>query len=106
MNNAEEEIMKKVVFLVSIMLITVQYANAALAPQYQNVKDLECMVCFIKQHPKVASTLESIDVTEYTVYFDNGCRAVFGRKVIEKPENWVGPADPLEFKESDCEVNW
>ena len=93
--------MKKIVF-VSILFGVVQSALAALPPQYQNTKDLDVMVGYIESHPEVASTLESIDFLKYTVNFGDGCKAVFGRKATTKPPGWVGPADPLEFKESTC----
>jgi hypothetical protein len=96
--------MKRIIFL-SIFLVIVQYAFAALPPRYQNIKDLDVMVDYIKEHPEVASTLKSIDFLEYTIYFGNGCKAVFGRKLTEKPPGWTGPADPLEFKESNCSIN-
>lgn len=95
--------MKRIIFL-SIMLGIIQNASAALPPQYQNIKDLDVMVDYIKEHPGVASSLESIDFSGYTIYFGNGCKAVFGRKSTPKPPGWVGPADPLEFKESNCPI--
>lgn len=93
--------MKKMIFL-SIFLVMVQSAFAALPPRYQNIKDLDVMVDYIKGHPEVASTLKSIDFLEYTIYFGDGCKAVFERKPNTKPPGWVGPAGPLEFKESNC----
>ena len=96
--------MKRIIFL-SIILVIVQYAFAALPPRYQNIKDLDVMVDYIKEHPEVASTLKSIDFLEYTIYFGNGCKVVFGRKLTTKPTGWVGPADPLEFKKSNCPIN-
>jgi len=95
--------MKRILFF-SIILVIVQPAFAALPPRYQNIKDLNVMVDYIKGHPNVASTLKSIDFLEYTIYFGNGCKAVFGRKSTTKPSGWVGPAAPLEFKESNCPI--
>lgn len=95
--------MKRIMFL-SIFLLMAQSAFAALPPQYQNVKDLDVMVNYIKKHQEVASTLKSIDLSNYTVYFGDGCKAVFGRKSTTKPAGWVGPADPLEFKYSNCSM--
>jgi hypothetical protein len=37
-------------------------AIAALPPQYQDVKDLELMVNYIKANADVAATVESIDL--------------------------------------------
>ncbi len=95
--------MRRVIVL-SIVFTIVQCAAAALPPRYQNIKDLDVMVDFIKAHPKVASGLRSIDMVEYTVYFGSGCKAVFGRKTTPKPPGWAGPADPLEFKKATCPV--
>lgn len=93
--------MKKMILL-SILFFTAQYAFAALPPQYQNIRDLDVMVEYIKEHPDVAATLESINLSEYTIYYGNGCKAIFKRKSTIKPAGWVGPAAPLEFKESNC----
>ena len=93
--------MNRIVFLL-IVIVSIQTAMAALPPRYQNMKDLDVMVEYIKEHPTIASTLKSIDLQKYTVYFGNGCKAVFGRKTTIKPREWVGPADPLEFKYSNC----
>ena len=79
-------------------------AWAALAPQYQNAKDLDVMVAFVKQHPEVASRLKRIDLDNYSVYYGDDCRAEFGRKRVIRMPGWVGPAAPLEFKRSSCEL--
>jgi hypothetical protein len=79
-------------------------AHAVLAPQQQNLKDLEVMVSFIRSFPKVASSLKSIDFENYTIHFGKNCRAVFGREVITRPAGWAGPQGPLEFKESTCDL--
>jgi hypothetical protein len=92
--------------LLLIVLSYAQLAYAALPPQYQNTKDLDVMVEFIKEHPRVSSTLKSIDFANYIIYFDNDCKAVFGRKSTVKPLGWAGPADPLEFKSSNCDVDY
>ena len=93
--------MMRIIFL-SIILLISQYAIAALPPQSQNINDLDVMVEYIKDHPEIASSLKSINLSEYTIYFDHDCKAVFGRKSTVKPSGWVGPADPLEFKRSSC----
>ncbi|MGE4403757.1 MAG: hypothetical protein AB7F61_19105 [Desulfobulbus sp.] len=95
--------MKKFLFLSTILLIA-QYSFAALPPQYQNIKDIDIMVDYIKKNEEVASTLESIDFLQYVIYYGNGCKAVFGRKSTLKPLGWVGPAEQLEFKKIICPV--
>ena len=93
--------MKKAV-LFSVVFTGVGIASAALPPQYQNMKDLDMIVEYIREHPEVASGLKSIDLGALTVYYGHNCKAVFGRKAIAKPLGWVGPADPLELKSSGC----
>ena len=50
--------------------------------------------------------LKKIDFEYKIVYFENDCSAVFARKYKQKPKGWVGPADPLEFKKSNCEIEY
>ncbi|VFQ47425.1 hypothetical protein MSL71_51250 [Desulfoluna butyratoxydans] len=88
--------------LSGIVLVWASVAVAALPPQYQNMKDLDVMMDYIKKHPEVAATVTSIDLETYTVYYGQGCKAVFGRKETTKPKGFVGPADPLEFKKQSC----
>lgn len=88
-----------------ILLMVPGIPHAALAPQVQNEKDLDVIVRFIKQHERVLSGLDSIDFAKYAVHYGNGCVAKFGRRDIPKPQGWVGPADPLEFKESTCPID-
>jgi len=78
---------------------------AALPPQYQNTKDLDVMVDFVKSHPKVAATIREISVTDRTVKFGAGCKAIFVRKASSKPAGMVGPAEPLVFKRSTCPLD-
>lgn len=78
--------------------------HAALPPQYQNAKDLDVMVAFIKQHAAVMSSLRSLDFQAQVIHFGKDCQAIFGRASTPKPPGWVGPADPLEFKSSNCPV--
>jgi len=92
--------------LFKLLLFVSTSSLAALPPQYQNEKDLNVMVNFIKEHPKVISSLRKIDFRAKIIYFDDACEAIFGRKHKPKPEGWVGPADPLEFKKSNCEIDY
>ncbi|QUS61495.1 hypothetical protein [Synechocystis sp. PCC 7338] len=75
---------------------------AALTPQYQNIKDLEVMVNYIKKSPNVAATLKSIDLENQTINYGQDCRIGFERKPSTKPPGWVGPAEPLQFKAVNC----
>lgn len=82
-------------------------AQAALAPQYQNPKDLAVMVDFVHAHPQVMAQLRSIDLEHFTVHYgwDKECRAVFGREKQEHPPGWVGPQAPLVFISATCPVD-
>lgn len=95
--------MKKIILL-SIFLLIAQYSVAALPPRYQNIKDLDVMVDYIKEHPEIASSLKSIDISNYTIYYGNNCKAIFGRKSTSKQPGWVGPADPLVLKKKSCDA--
>jgi hypothetical protein len=96
--------MKIVVVLLSLLFLS-QTASAALTPQYQNMKDLDVMVSFIKAHPRVMMRLTSIDFTSFTILYGNDCKATFARKSVAKPSGWVGPANPLEFKHATCDLD-
>ncbi|MEA3411077.1 MAG: hypothetical protein U9R74_06000 [Pseudomonadota bacterium] len=91
----------KILFLT--MMLFMQGASAALPPQHQNMKDLDVMVNFVRARPEVSSTLHSIDLSGYTIHYGNGCKAVFVRKSLDRPQGLVGPAGPLEFSHAGCE---
>ena len=96
----------KIISLILILLTSSQLIYAALPPKYKNSKDLGVIVEFIKDHELILSTLKSIDFENYTVSYGNGCTAIFGRKEAPKPQGWVGPADRLEFKRSNCDIDY
>ncbi|MBE9240892.1 hypothetical protein [Synechocystis salina] len=75
---------------------------AALPPQYQNIKDLEVMVNYVKENPDVAATLKSIDLANQTINYGQDCQIRFERKPSNNPPGWVGPAEPLQFKAVNC----
>jgi len=91
--------------LLFLLILASEVTYAALPPKYQKMRDLDVIVEFVKQHERILSTLESINIQNYTVHYGNGCVASFERKDIPKPEGWVGPADPLVFKKSTCPID-
>lgn len=93
--------MKKTV-LFSVVLTGVGIPSAALPPQYQNMKDLDVILEYIRAHPAVCSGLKLTDLSPMTVYYGHNCKVVFGIKASPKPPGWVGPADPLELQSSGC----
>ncbi|RCU51929.1 hypothetical protein DU002_05550 [Corallincola holothuriorum] len=90
-----------------LCLIYSSVSLAMMAPKYQVAEDLRVMTDFIAAHPKVAETLESIDYKARTIYFSDGCKAVF-----EVPESSVvsllfsEPPPQLTFKSSNCELEY
>ncbi len=88
---------------IAVLFLLSQSAFAALPPRYRTIRDLDTMVEFIKEHPGIAADLESINLTNYIIYFSNGCKAIFGRRPpLPGTERDVGPGESLEFKRSDC----
>jgi hypothetical protein len=95
----------KILTLSLLLLAPIKPLIAALPPEYQNEKDLEVMMKFIRQHTAVASTLTSINLSKYTIHFDDSCEVVFHRNTLNKPRDWEGPAGPLEFKSATCPID-
>ena len=103
MHDTKEWLVKtKVKLMVVATLCCGSLAHAALPPQHQNSNDLNSMLSYVKANPKVISGLQAIDLVSYTVFYGEGCTAIFERLIIEKPAGWVGPADPLIIKEDSC----
>lgn len=97
--------MKKLLGVVAL-LFCAQTSYALLPPQYQNAKDLDVMVAFVKAHAYVSATLRSIDLERGTIYYGESCSAVFVREKAEKPQGWVGPAAPLVFRQATCKIDY
>ncbi|NVJ59707.1 MAG: hypothetical protein HWE27_04910 [Gammaproteobacteria bacterium] len=95
--------MNRYLFLVLFVLI-LNESFAALPPKFQNMKDLDVMINFVKKHDRVLSTLRNIDLEKKVVYFGDQCKAQFKRISSPKPEGWVGPADPLKFDRANCSI--
>ena len=93
--------MKQMIMLLTLSTVIV---SAALSPRYQNDKDKSAMMAFVKKYPVVESSFSHISVANKTVYFGEGCEAVFKRKASFHLLGWVGPAEPLIFKDSTCPI--
>lgn len=91
--------------LLSLGLGLCNHTQAALPPSAQNADDLDVMVEFVKKHRSIAARLQRIDIENYTVHFRPGCEAKFGRKFVLRAAGWVGPAAPLEFKSTNCDLD-
>jgi len=85
-----------------LLLLCSSFAQAALPPKDQNEKDLDLMLSYVKSHPAVLSSLQAIDLGILTVYYGEGCSAEFGRKIVQRPEDWVGPVESLVLKRNFC----
>lgn len=95
--------MKKSAALLLILALPVQ---AALPPNYQNRRDLEVMLAFIQQHPRVEAGLNHIDLDAYTVRYERECILTFAREEQPKPPGWVGPLDPLVYRTASCPIDY
>ncbi|MBT6501807.1 MAG: hypothetical protein HOK67_18125 [Deltaproteobacteria bacterium] len=90
--------------VIAVMFLLGQSASAALSPRYRNIRDLDSMVEFIKEHPSIAASLESIDFKNHTIHFTNGCKAVFVYPTLPaEREKLPGPGPSLEFKRPNCD---
>ena len=80
-------------------------ATAALAPNYQNIRDLEVMLQFLREHSYVAGTVTSLDLRQYVIHFGKDCQATFEREPrdMSKPP-MPGPQAPLVFKSANCSL--
>lgn len=97
--------------IVAVIALCSMPALAALPPQFQNLKDLNVMVNFAKQHEAIMNDLRNIDILSKTVtygYYDGkktrDCTASFTRKPVTY--KGVGPAGELVFDKSDCPITW
>lgn len=81
---------------------------AALPPWVRNERDVKAMLEFISEHNRIAATLEVIDLSSKTIYYDNGCKVLFKRD--RNLFGWLlpisGPAKPLVFDRSTCQIDW
>ena len=92
--------------LALIIMLHAQHAIAVMAPEYQNMIDLNVMISYIEENPDVSSTLKCIDFSEFTIYYGDGCRARFDRQQVSHPIDWVGPEAPLELKDVSCDEKY
>jgi hypothetical protein len=91
--------------LATLCLLTIAgKAPAALPPYHQNLKDLDVMMEFVAAHRVVAEQLRSIDLEHYAVFYGDDCKAEFKRKWVPKIPGMVGPAEPLIFARSNCDI--
>ena len=81
-------------------------AGAALAPHHQNLRDLETLLQFLRQHPQVAASVTRLDLREGVIVWGADCRVVFRRQ--PRPETtppMPGPQPPLVFASSTCPLD-
>lgn len=88
---------------IGVLLAWSAFGNAALAPSAVHLRDLDTMVNFVRDHHFVATTLESINLTSLSVFYNTDCEAKFTRR---KPSllklAQPGPQPKIEFESSNC----
>ncbi|MFK0573207.1 hypothetical protein [Endozoicomonas sp.] len=96
--------MKKLFLTVGIFLFSAS-AFSALAPEFQNIRDIEDMLRFLKegQNIEVAATINSIDLDLNVIHYGESCKVFFVRKESEHPKGWAGPAEPLVKCHIECD---
>ena len=107
--NIKNIFQQRIIFkLLLVALATLSIpAQSALSPTSVNLRDLNSLVNFIEQHPKVADTLQRIDFSRYTIVFDDGCEAYFVRgKTSLWSKSMPGPQPGIVFKKSTCSLNY
>jgi hypothetical protein len=93
--------MRTIIATLAIVMAPVSVA-AALAPVYQNEKDLDVMVAFVRSHPLVLESLRSIDLERRLVRYGSHCIARFDRP---RPATTMpGPAPALRYVGSNCPI--
>lgn len=90
--------------IATLLFLNLTITQAALPPQYQNSRDLDVMVNFVKEHRIVAAQLKRIDFETHQVHYADNCVANFHRPTRFRLPGWAGPADPLKFKNSTCAI--
>ncbi len=76
--------------------------SAALAPVYQNERDLGVMVEFVRSHPLVLESLRSIDLERRLVRYGGHCVAQFDRP--RSATTMPGPAPALRYIGANCPI--
>ena len=87
---------------IPIIMILSNLLFSALPPRYQNEKDLNVMVEFVKSHAIVMNGLNSIDFDAKVIYYNQECKVYFKRESVIHPRGWVGPAEALIFDRASC----
>jgi|GEM_PF-2629320 len=88
-----------------ITLGFVQLSGAALPPDARNSIDLNTMVSHLQSDYAMISTVQKIDMVNYTITYGRRgqfCVAKFVRKQSTLAPGMVGPRPNLEFKASQC----
>jgi len=77
----------------------------ALPPKVQYKKDKLAVDLFLNQHKNIKVVTTDIDYDRHIIYFADNCRIYFKRQKIDRPPTWVGPAAPLIYSHSTCNIN-
>jgi hypothetical protein len=93
----------RTILAAAAMAMASPMAIAALAPIYQNDKDLTLLVDFVRSHPVVLQSLRSIDLERRQIHFSANCVARFERP--RNPTMMPGPAPALRYIGSTCPID-
>lgn len=93
--------MRAIIATLAIVMAPVS-VSAALAPVYQNQRDLEVMVEFVRSHPLVLESLRAIDLERRLVRYGGDCIARFDRP--RRATTMPGPAPALQYVGSNCPI--
>ncbi|WP_413700311.1 hypothetical protein ACLKMH_24350 [Psychromonas sp. KJ10-10] len=101
-----KNIISKTAIIIGLFTVSIN-AQSALSPTSLKLRDLDTLVSFIEQHDRVADTLESIDLKNYTVFFDSGCEANFVRvKESLLKMSMPGPQPGIKFNSNSCALTY
>jgi hypothetical protein len=96
------ELSMRAVLAALAMAISPLSAPAALSPVFQNERDLNVMVDFVRSHPFVLESLRSVDLEQRVIRYGDACKAQFDRprSTITMP----GASPSLQFIGSNCPI--
>jgi len=87
-------------------LLQAGVAQAALAPEYQNDRDMKAMIQYVHENVHRMSGIMEIHFQPYYVkWLEDGkeCVTTFERGHANHPIEWVGPAELLVPGETECD---
>jgi hypothetical protein len=88
-----------------VILLALSFSlHAALPPEVQDAKDRVVIERFLQKHPQIQKVVTRIDYDKFIIYFSKECKAYFRREIQFRLPGWVGPAAPLIYSHSNCDL--